>query len=169
MIVFDAVESYPKSAVGYLMGKEPNQVTRLINVAITRGKGKVITVAHVRFWENIFKGTNHIFYKLLRHIKNEKHQIIDNYDTLKVKNLKQLDEERQINIYYCNDCHKYWVNYEAVRKWVKMGFIPKMKLQIVDELWGDMKPISKLMLYGYDVKANHLSEDERHNFTCISH
>ena len=38
VIVFDAVESYPKSAVGYLMGKEPNQVARLINVAITRGK-----------------------------------------------------------------------------------------------------------------------------------
>lgn len=35
VIVFDAVESYPKGAVGYLMGKEPNQVTRLINVAIT--------------------------------------------------------------------------------------------------------------------------------------
>lgn len=84
-----------------------------------------------------------------------------------MKNLKQLDEERQINIYYCNDCHKYWVNYEAVRKWVKMGFIPKMKLQIVDELWGDMKPISKLMLYGYDVKANHLSEDERHNLLAF--
>ena len=48
-----------------------------------------------------------------------------------------------------------------------MGFIPKMKLQIVDELWGDMKPISKLMLYGYDVKANHLSEDERHNLLAF--
>lgn len=52
------------------MGKEPNQVARLINVAITRGKGKVITVANARFWENVFKGTNHIFYKLLQHIKN---------------------------------------------------------------------------------------------------
>lgn len=74
VIVFDAVESYPKGAVGYLMGKEPNQVTRLINVAITRGKGKVIVVANARFWENIFKGRNHVFYRLLQHIKNKNHQ-----------------------------------------------------------------------------------------------
>lgn len=99
VIVFDAVESYPKSAVGYLMGKEPNQVARLINVAITRGKGKVITVANARFWENVFKGTNHIFYKLLQHIKNGKHQVIDNHDKILQPYIESVNPGRMINIF----------------------------------------------------------------------
>lgn len=99
VIVFDAVESYPKSAVGYLMGKEPNQVARLINVAITRGKGKVITVTNARFWENVFKGTNHIFYKLLQHIKNGKHQVIDNYDKTLQPYIESVNPGRMINIF----------------------------------------------------------------------
>lgn len=99
VIVFDAVESYPKSAVGYLMGKEPNQVARLINVAITRGKGKVITVANARFWENVFKGTNHIFYKLLQHIKNGKHQVIDNHDKTLQPYIESVNPGRMVNIF----------------------------------------------------------------------
>lgn len=99
VIVFDAVESYPKSAVGYLMGKEPNQVTRLINVAITRGKGKVITVANARFWKNVFKGTNHIFYKLLQHIKNGKHQVINNHDKTLQSYIESVNPGRMINIF----------------------------------------------------------------------
>lgn len=99
VIVFDVVESYPKSAVGYLMGKEPNQVARLINVAITRGKGKVITVANARFWENVFKGTNHIFYKLLQHIKNGKHQVIDNHDKTLQPYIESINPGRIINIF----------------------------------------------------------------------
>lgn len=99
VIVFDAVESYPKSAVGYLMGKEPNQVARLINVAITRGKGKVITVANARFWENVFKGTNHIFYKLLQHIKNGKHQVIETHDKTLQPYIESINPGRMINIF----------------------------------------------------------------------
>lgn len=99
VIVFDAVESYPKNAVGYLMGKDPNQVARLINVAITRGKGKVITVANDRFWENVFKGTNHIFYKLLQHIKNGKHKVIENHDKTLRPYIESVNPGRMINIF----------------------------------------------------------------------
>lgn len=99
VIVFDAVESYPKSAVGYLMGKNPNQVARLINVAITRGKGKVITVANARFWENVFKGTNHVFYKLLQHIKTRKHTVIENHDKTLQTYIESINPGRMINIF----------------------------------------------------------------------
>ena len=99
VIVFDAVESYPKSAVGYLMGKNPNQVARLINVAITRGKGKVIAVANARFWENVFKGTNHVFYKLLQHIKNGKHHVIENHDKTLQPYIESVNPGRMINIF----------------------------------------------------------------------
>ena len=99
VIVFDAVESYPKSAVGYLMGKNPNQVARLINVAITRGKGKVITVTNARFWENVFKGTNHVFYRLLQHIKTGKHKVIENHDKTLKPYIESINPGRMINIF----------------------------------------------------------------------
>ena len=99
VIVFDAVESYPKSAVGYLMGKNPNQVARLINVAITRGKGKVITVANASFWDNVFKGTNHVFYKLLQHIKNGRHHVIENHDKTLQPYIESVNPGRMINIF----------------------------------------------------------------------
>lgn len=99
VIVFDAVESYPKGAVGYLMGKEPNQVTRLINVAITRGKGKVIVVANARFWENIFKGRNHVFYRLLQHIKNKNHQVVEYQDKTLQPYVESINPGKVVDIF----------------------------------------------------------------------
>ena len=99
VIVFDAVESYPKKAVGYLMGKDLNQVTRLINVAITRGKGKVITVANARFWENVFKGTNHILYKLLQYIKRDKQQVVDQTSKKLTPYIEDINPQKMIHIF----------------------------------------------------------------------
>lgn len=81
------------------MGKNPNQVTRLINVAITRGKGKVITVANARFWENVFKGTNHVFYKLIQHIKIGKHHVIEKDDKTLQPYIESINPGRMINIF----------------------------------------------------------------------
>lgn len=99
VIVFDAVESYPKNAVGFLMGKDPNQVARLINVAITRGKGKVITIANAKFWENVFKGRNHIFYKFLQHIKAGKHRVIDNHEKTLKPYIESLNIGKVVSIF----------------------------------------------------------------------
>ncbi len=68
-IVFDAVESFPGERAGYLLGKELFQVKRLINVAVTRAKGKFITVANSRFWNKAFD-VNHIYVKLLSYIQS---------------------------------------------------------------------------------------------------
>lgn len=99
VIVFDVVESYPKNAVGFLMGKDPNQVARLINVAITRGKGKVITIANAKFWENVFKGRNHIFYKFLLHIKAGKHRVIDNHEKTLKPYIESLNIGKVVSIF----------------------------------------------------------------------
>lgn len=99
MLIFDAVESYPKRAVGYLMGKDSNQVVRLINVAITRGKGKIITVANANFWNNVFNGTNHVFYHFLSHIKTRKHQVIGHKDKTLEKYIKLINPSKMINIF----------------------------------------------------------------------
>lgn len=44
---------------------ENGSVTRLINVAITRAKNKLITIANLGYWQNHFLDTKNIFYKFL--------------------------------------------------------------------------------------------------------
>ncbi len=98
VLVFDAVESYPTNKVGFLMGKVPSEVVRLINVAITRAKGKLITVANARFWDNNFKGTNHIFYRLLCHIQ-KKHNVISHANKDLKPYIESINPGKIINIY----------------------------------------------------------------------
>lgn len=77
IIVFDAVESYPAKRAGILLSKnENNNVTRLINVAITRARGKFITVANAKFWEMKFRKTNNIYWNLIKYLRGKK-QIIE--------------------------------------------------------------------------------------------
>lgn len=98
VLIFDAVESYPTNRVGFLMGKVPNEVLRLINVAITRARGKLITVANAKFWDNTFKGTNHVFYKLLTHIKNG-HNVIEQSDKSLQPYIESINPGKMINIF----------------------------------------------------------------------
>ena len=48
------------------MGKDLNSIKRLINVAVTRARGKLVVVANKRFWAENYKekNPNHTFYKL---------------------------------------------------------------------------------------------------------
>lgn len=69
VIIFDGVESYPSEKPGWLMTRNDNEsLLRLINVAVTRARGKLIVVADYKYWDDIFKGQGNIFYTLLRHI-----------------------------------------------------------------------------------------------------
>lgn len=71
VIVFDAVESYPAAQAGILLSKNENgSVERLVNVAITRARGKFITVANTKFWENKFPGSTHIYRELLKYMED---------------------------------------------------------------------------------------------------
>lgn len=73
VIIFDAVESYPFRKPGILLNNnEDNRVTRLINVAVTRSKGKFINISHNRFWMNKLENKAHPFYKLLEYEKKGK-------------------------------------------------------------------------------------------------
>lgn len=75
VIVFDAVESYPSKKPGWLMGKDFNSILRLINVAVTRARGKLITVANATFWDNNYNGTSHTFFRLVKYL-NEKGHVV---------------------------------------------------------------------------------------------
>lgn len=98
VLIFDAVESYPTNRVGFLMGKVSNEVLRLINVAITRARGKLIAVANAKFWENTFKGTNHIFYRLLNHIKSG-HNVIEQSDKTLQPYIESVNPRKMINVF----------------------------------------------------------------------
>ena len=64
-----AVESYPAKKPGWLMGKDFDSIRRLINVAVTRARGKLIVVANNTFWSNNYEGSKHTLYKLLQYMK----------------------------------------------------------------------------------------------------
>ncbi len=114
VIIFDAVESYPSTKVGFLMGKSMDAVTRLINVAVTRARGKLVVVANAKYWEKRFGNTSHIFYKLIQYLQNNGNVVsthdkkIHKYimqlpDTKKIKNYQ--DEREAINA-FINDAKK---------------------------------------------------------------
>lgn len=101
-LIFDAVESYPTNKAGYLMSKEMAKVIRLINVAITRAKGKLITVGNARFWEDNFKEKNHIFYKLLKYTK-ESHNVISNEEHNIKQYIEVVNPQKLIDIHTDDD------------------------------------------------------------------
>lgn len=72
VIVFDAVECYPSHRTGWLMSKNENgSVLRLINVAVTRARGKFITLAHQGYWKQRFPDGRNIYSKLLAFISQK--------------------------------------------------------------------------------------------------
>lgn len=106
VVFFDAVESYPGKKPGWLMGKDLESIKRLINVAVTRAKGKLIVVANSKFWIDNFEGTSHVFYRLIKHLQEngnivqylEDRNMVDLISKLSVKGGPQfyLEDEQYI-------------------------------------------------------------------------
>ena len=99
VIVFDAVESYPTSKAGFLMSKDLNVVQRLINVAITRARGKFINVCYGNFWTREFsQKKSHTYYQLVNYLL-ERHNVI----AFRNKNLQnyllKLDTGKNIKLF----------------------------------------------------------------------
>ena len=104
-IVFDAVESYPAKKPGFLMGKDFDSIRRLINVAVTRARGKLVVVANNTFWSDNYEGSKHTLYKLLQYLK-------ENGSVIKHPNDKSLEymieglNSRRGPQYYLNESYK---------------------------------------------------------------
>lgn len=79
-VVFDAVESYPGTRTGFLMGKNLSTVMRLINVAITRARGKFILIGNSKFWTRRFEGSSHLLYKLIVYMDKKGYSIRNKKD-----------------------------------------------------------------------------------------
>lgn len=70
VVIFDAVESCPSTKAGWLMSKnEGGSVTRLVNVALTRSRGKFVAIANKTFWLNKFE-SNNMFYSLIKYMSS---------------------------------------------------------------------------------------------------
>lgn len=99
VIVFDAVESYPTSKAGFLMSKDLSVVQRLINVALTRAKGKFINVCYGKFWLKEFADKkNHIYYQLVNYML-EKHNEISYKNRRLQEYVKNLDAGKNIRLF----------------------------------------------------------------------
>lgn len=121
VIIFDAVESYPSEKPGWLMSKEDNgSLTRLINVAVTRARGKLVTVANRSFWERKYKDGKNIFYSLVKHHQEENHVI-----GMKHGNLKPY-----LSVMYTGPNIKYYETAELSLKTV-LNDIERAKSQIL--------------------------------------
>ena len=68
LIIFDPVESYPTPKAGYLLSKSLYQVKRLVNVAVTRARGKLLVVSYANFWKNNYDKTKNLCYLLIDYL-----------------------------------------------------------------------------------------------------
>lgn len=149
-IVFDAVESYPTAMAGFLMSKEMRTVQRLINVAVTRARGKFVTVANGKFWINVFEQKkHHTYYQLISDLQ-EKHNTISIKDKRLQEYIRSLDTGKNIELYSePKDCMEQFIKDLSVAKQRIIVTIPDGKL---DESSGAiLKELQKAFKRGIDV------------------
>ena len=102
VIIFDATEDFPFTGPGWLMGKNQNgSVTRLVNVAVTRARGKFITVADYRFWKKNPDKDHTLFYKLVDYIMCSKN--VSKTNGLQTDYLYKKHNNRQLQAYNDED------------------------------------------------------------------
>nr|WP_314461291.1 AAA domain-containing protein [uncultured Clostridium sp.] len=73
MIIFDLIDAPGKNDLApFLKGVHGSEAMRLINVATTRARGKLIVIANVNFIERIlYKEQNYILYQWIQHLKTK--------------------------------------------------------------------------------------------------
>ena len=100
VIIFDSVESYPGTQAGFLMSKNENiSLVRLINVAMTRARGKLIVQGNSQFWLNAMKGKNNFFLRLMEYMKENAYNIKHAEKKTLEQMLSNLDFGRNIRYY----------------------------------------------------------------------
>ena len=100
VIIFDSVESYPGTQAGFLMSKNENRsLVRLINVAMTRARGKLIVQGNSQFWLNAMKGKNNFFLRLMEYMKENAYNIKHAEKKTLEQMLSNLDFGRNIRYY----------------------------------------------------------------------
>ncbi len=140
VVIFDAVENYPFTKAGWLMSKnDGGSVTRLINVAVTRARGKFIAIANKAFWFNKFSPDN-MFRSLVKHI-GERGNVLDYSEDSLTKYMSCMNLGSNIKIYTSEEsCKNEVINDIKSAKQRVTLLIPKGRINedfgkcILDEL-----------------------------------
>lgn len=83
IIIFDTVESYPNEKLGKLTSdNKNNSVNRLINVAVTRARGKLIVIGNYSYWQE-YAHLSNPFLKLMKSVEKENDSIVIGSNSLK--------------------------------------------------------------------------------------
>lgn len=101
MILLDLVESYPFSKAGWLLSKELGSVIRLVNVAMTRARGKLIVAANYTFWKNTFEAegkSRNMAYRLLSYMM-ESSNVLQHKDRSLEQYLNLLNAGKTLRLY----------------------------------------------------------------------
>lgn len=101
----------------------------------------------------------YVYYSLENVCMKKKHNIES--VTAKTTNIKN-GQPVEVNVYYCNDCDKYFINFEALQLYISRGIYPALLyiFSCVDE--NKLNDASELMMYGYSVKEGISQQERRH-------
>ena len=102
----------------------------------------------------------HVYYKLTNSCMKKKHPI----KNVAMRSINLITGRIcQINAFYCPLCDQYFINHEAVKDMISRNLYPKFQYIVENDFEGNLKPVSQLMLYGYNAKADGPSSIERHS------
>ena len=102
----------------------------------------------------------YVYFKLSNSCLNQQHPV----ESVTMRSLNcQTGKRYQVNAYYCSKCKKYFINHEAVKDMINRNMYPAFHYISADHYDGELKPMSQLMLYGYNARADGPSTVARHN------
>lgn len=102
--------------------------------------------------------TVYVYFRLTNTCMKHKH-LIESV-TAKTTNARN-GATTNINVFHCKNCNKYFINYEALQKYISKGIYPALPYKLSNDISGSLHDASKLMLYGYRVAEGTLSRQER--------
>ena len=102
--------------------------------------------------------TVYVYFSLTNNCTKHKHRIESvTANTSNAKNGKII----RVNVFHCEDCDKYFINYEALQRYISSGVYPALPYKFSKDISGSLHDASKLRLYGYRVAEGTLTKLER--------
>lgn len=69
----------------------------------------------------------------------------------------------RLNGFHCKKCNKNFITLDAIERYTSIKYMPQFKCTLSSDFSNKLNDVSMLALYGYTVKADYLSKDERHD------
>ena len=101
-----------------------------------------------------------VYFRLTNRCVKYKHEI----ETVTAKTINARNGQSiNVNVFHCKNCDQYFINYEALQKYISKGIYPALSFKITKDIGNSLNEASKLMLYGYRVAEGKISTLERRN------